>query len=112
VQERLKICKSGVPTLAGSKCSSLNQANSSTGQTVRYLMLKIAKMKKDKPLVLKQTNVELINNGKYFILTRLKRQRPRDSMKSLASTSTDHSTLYQSFHSTELLKCMVIPKLP
>jgi hypothetical protein len=54
----------------------------------------------------------LTRDGELSMLTKLKRPRPRDSMKNLASTSTDHSILYQSFHSTELLRCTVIPKLP
>jgi hypothetical protein len=46
-------------------------------------------------------------NGKFFTLIKLERLRPKDSMKNSDSTSIDHSTLYLSFHSIELLKVQV-----
>jgi hypothetical protein len=68
-----------------------------------------AKTKKDNKLVFGVTIEELINNGQFCISIRLPRLKLRDSMKSLVFTSIDHSTLYQSFHSTELLRCTETP---
>jgi hypothetical protein len=53
--------------------------------------------------------MELIKDGVFSILIRRTRLRPRDSMKNLVSTSTDHSTLFLSFHSIELQRCKVVP---
>jgi hypothetical protein len=50
---------------------------------------------------------EQTRNGKFFILTKLKRLQQRVLMTNLDSTSTDLSTLFQSFHLTELLRCSV-----
>jgi hypothetical protein len=51
VQVRLRICRSGVPTLDGSNYSSLKETDSSTGLTRRFLMSEIAKTKRVKLLV-------------------------------------------------------------
>jgi hypothetical protein len=53
--------------------------------------------------------VEPTKDGKFSISTRRERLRQRDSMKNLDSTSIDHSISFQSFHSTELLRCLVEP---
>jgi hypothetical protein len=50
---------------------------------------------------------EQTRNGKFFILTKLKRLQQKVLMKNLDSTSTDLSTLFHNFHLTELLKCSV-----
>jgi hypothetical protein len=71
-------CKSGAPTPAGSRYSSIKMVNSSIGQTTKYLMSQDPKMKKDKLLVLLETLENQIRNGKFFILTKLKRPRLRD----------------------------------
>jgi len=55
-------------------------------------MLKEGKTKKDMLLEFGQITEVNINNGKFFILTKQQRLRPRDSMKNSVSTSTDHST--------------------
>jgi hypothetical protein len=47
------------------------------------------------------------SSGKLFILIRLMVHKPKDLIKTLASTSTDHSTLFQNFLSTELLNATV-----
>jgi hypothetical protein len=46
---------------------------------------------------------EPIRDGRYSILTRRQRLKPRGSMKNSASISTDHSTLDQDFQCRELL---------
>jgi hypothetical protein len=50
VLERLETCKSGVPTQAGSRSSSMKENTLSTSETERYLMLLEEKMLKDKLL--------------------------------------------------------------
>jgi hypothetical protein len=53
-----------------------------------------------------------IKDGEFFILTRRQLLKLRDSMKNLDSISTDHSTLSQNFHSTELLSVLEHTTLP
>ena len=102
-------CKSGAPTQDGSKYSDMITNNSSTGQTTRYLMSRVQRMKKEPQLEFMETMERITKNGKFFMLTRLLRLRPRDSMRNSDSTLTDHSTSSQSFHSTESLRCLVVP---
>jgi hypothetical protein len=71
-------------------------------------MFQELRMLKDNQLLLMLRPMDLTKNGRLFILTRKERLRLRDSMKNLDSTSIDHSTLSQSFHSTELLRCTVM----
>jgi hypothetical protein len=52
-----------------------------------------------------------IKDGEFFILTRRQLLKLRDSMKNLDSISTDHSTLSQNFHSTELLSVLELTTL-
>lgn len=54
----------------------------------------------------------LIKDGLFFILTKKLLPKLRDSMKNLVSKSTDHSTLFQNFHSTELLSVLEQITLP
>ena len=96
-------CKSGAPTQDGSKYSSMKRANSSTGLTAKFLMSHHPKMKKDKLLVLQVIPVRTTRNGEFFILTKLLRLKQRDSMKSSASTSIDHSTSDPDCQCKELL---------
>jgi hypothetical protein len=51
----------------------------------------------------------LTRNGEFFISTKLQRLRLRDLTKNSVSILTDHSTWYLSFHSIELLRCLVEP---
>jgi hypothetical protein len=94
-------CKSGPPIHNGSKFSSTRKINSLTGPTTRSLRLKELRMKKDKPLVYGVTMEDPIKNGPLFILTKLRALKLRDLTKISASMSTDHSTSFQSYHSTE-----------
>jgi hypothetical protein len=68
-------------------------------------MLEEAKTKKEIQFKYSRTTDPLHKNGKFFILTRRQRLRQRVLMRNSDSTSTDHSTLSQSFHSTESLRC-------
>jgi hypothetical protein len=43
----------------------------------------------------------------YSILTKIRDLKRRDSTRTSVSMSTDHSTLSQNFHSTELLSATV-----
>jgi hypothetical protein len=100
-QETHKTCRSGAQIQDGGKCSSLRRTNSSTGRAARSLMSKEAKTKKDKQLVFLETMEEKDSNGKLFILTRLMVHKPKELIKTLASTLTDHSTSSLNFHSVE-----------
>jgi hypothetical protein len=74
----LTTCKSGAPTLDGSRSSSMRMVNSSIGPTRRYLMSLDLKMRKVKQLESLETTEDQTRNGKFFILTRLKRLLLRD----------------------------------
>jgi hypothetical protein len=71
VPEEPTTCKSGARTQVGSKYSNTRTTNSSIGRAARYLMLKVAKMKKDIQLEFGVTTEVNINNGKLSILTKL-----------------------------------------
>jgi hypothetical protein len=94
-------CKSGAPTLDGSKFSSTRTANSLTGRAAKSLMLKEAKTRKAKQLEFGVTIEADINNGKLSILMKLKDHRLRDLIKNGDSMLIDHSILFLNFHSTE-----------
>jgi hypothetical protein len=101
-------CKSGAPTLDGSRSLSIKENISATFvRPTSVSMFLETKTKKVKLLKLTKDIMEPTKDGKYFILTKRQRLRPRDSMKNSDSTSTDHSTLSLSFHSIELLKALV-----
>jgi hypothetical protein len=70
-------------------------------------MLKEAKIKKVKQLVFMVTMEEEDKNGMLSILTKLRDHKPRVSTRTSVSMSTDHSTLSQNSHSTELLSATV-----
>jgi len=101
------ICKSGLPTQDGSKYSDTRTTNSSTGNQTRSSMLEEEKIKKANKLVFGVTTEADINNGTLFILTKQRDHKPRELARNSVSTSTDHSTLCPSFHSTELLSATV-----
>jgi hypothetical protein len=88
-------CKSGAPTLDGSKSSSTRIANSSTGRTVRSLMLQEVKMKKVKQLEFMVIIEARTNNGKLSTLIKQTRLLLRELTMTSVSISTDHSTLDQ-----------------
>jgi len=64
-------------------------------------------MLRDKLSEYSKTATVSTKDGESFILTKLKKLKPRDSTKSLASTSTDHSISDQDCHSKELLSATV-----
>jgi len=75
----------------------------SIGKMEESLMYLDPRILKDRKLVLTRETMVRTKDGRLFILTQL-RQKPRDSMRNSVSTSTDHSTLSLSFHSTESLR--------
>jgi len=64
-------------------------------------------MKKDKQSVYMETIMVNIKDGELSILIKLVQFNPRDSTRTSASISTDHSTSSQNSHSTELLNATV-----
>jgi hypothetical protein len=76
-QEELATCKSGLPTLDGSKFSDMRIINSSTGRVRKSLMLNQERMKKAKLLEYLVTTEVEDNNGMLFILTKPRDHKPR-----------------------------------
>jgi hypothetical protein len=66
-------------------------------------------MKKDKLLESGVTMVESIKDGELSILIKLKRPPLKVLTRNSDGTLTDHSTLSHNFHSTESLRCSVVP---
>jgi hypothetical protein len=70
------------------------------------LMYSKVKMLKDRISRFMEDTMEPIKDGRYSILTRRQRLKPRDSMKNLDSISIDHSTLDQDSQCRESLSAM------
>jgi hypothetical protein len=85
----------------------MRTTNSSTGRVAKFSMSRELRMKKDTQLEFGETTEESTNNGQYSILTKTRDLKRRDSTRTSVSMSTDHSTLSQNFHSTELLSATV-----
>jgi hypothetical protein len=64
-------------------------------------MLEEEEMKKETQFKYGVTMVPKPKNGKLSILTKQRVHKLRDLTKTSVSMLTDHSTLFQSFHSTE-----------
>jgi hypothetical protein len=107
VLEEQTTCKSGALIQDGSKFSSTRTANLSTGRAKRFLMLEEQRMKKEDKLESGVTTEVHINNGQLSILIKQRAHKPRESTRTLASMSTDHSILFQNSHSIELLSATV-----
>ena len=107
MQEGPMTCKSGLPTQDGSRYSSTRTTNSSTGNPAKSLTSREVRMRKAMLLVFGVTMEASINNGMLFISIKQMDHKPRDLTRTLASMSTDHSTLSLNFHSTELLSATV-----
>jgi len=106
-------CKSGALTLDGSRFSNIKKIISVTSKKkIDALRLVETKISKDKQFLLVIDKMVPIKDGKFFILTRRQPLKLRDSMKNLDSISTDHSTLFQNSHSTELLSVLEPTTLP
>jgi len=107
-QEELRICKSGAPTHNGSKssCTQVNISATSNNLTVAsmYSKERTKKCKRSKFMV---DIMVLTRDGRFYMLTKEQRMQQRDSTKSMASTSTDHSISDQDCHSKELLSATV-----
>jgi hypothetical protein len=97
VLEEPTICKSGAPTLDGSRSSSIQMKILSTGKMAEYLMLLEERTLKDKQLLPGKDTMEPTRDGRLSILTKLSQFQRKDSMQNLDSTSTDHSTLSLDF---------------
>jgi hypothetical protein len=71
--------------------------------TIKFLIQPL-KIKRVKQLDYGREMVESIKDGVLDMLTKHQRLRLRDSTKNSDSSSTDHSTLFLNYHSTELLR--------
>jgi hypothetical protein len=78
----------------------ITSATSKTRNALMLLEAKTRKVKQSKSMVEQTTPTK---DGRSSIKTKLKRFQPRDSTRSSDSRSTDHSTLFQIWESTELL---------
>jgi hypothetical protein len=105
-------CKSGALTLDGSKSSNMKTTSSSTSPKILYLMCPKPRILKDKLFKYMEITVERTKSGMFYILTRLIKLKPKDSMKNSVSISIDLSIWSHSFHSTELLSALVLTTLP
>jgi hypothetical protein len=72
-------------------------------------MSKEVKMKKDTRSKCGTTMEAKLSNGKLSMLTKLRRNKPRDWLKTSDSMPTDHSTSDQECHSRELWQCTAMP---
>jgi hypothetical protein len=70
-------------------------------------MLEVVKTRKEIQFKYGVTTEARHKNGKLCMLTRLKKKLLRVEMRSMDSTSTDHSTLDQDCHSRESLSVTV-----
>jgi hypothetical protein len=75
--EEILTCKSGALTQDGGKYSDSRRTSSSTGRATRYLMLKVAMIVKVPQFKFSATTEAEHNNGKFFMLTKLRRIEPR-----------------------------------
>jgi len=107
VQESLKDSKSGALTETGGKSSLTRMSTSSIGKTRNALMLVETKMRKEHQSLYTRDTMVTTKDGQLSILMKPRRSQPRDSAKISDSTSTDHSTWSQDFHSTELQNLLV-----
>jgi hypothetical protein len=92
VQEELTKCKSGAPTLDGSRSSGTEETTSSISRTRRFLISIKEKTLKDKKLLSGTDITELTRDGQLSMLIRLERSKPRVTTEDSDSTSADHST--------------------
>jgi hypothetical protein len=71
-------CKSGAPTLDGSKFSNTRRTNSSIGRVERDLTLKAARILKVTQLEFGVTITAKPNNGKLSILIKIKESKRKE----------------------------------
>jgi hypothetical protein len=106
-----RTCKSGAPTLDGSKFSNSKVNSLSILLTIRSLMLHPPRIKKVKPLLstveTETTSKMLTKDGRLSTLINPKRIELKDSTRNSDSTSTDHSTSDQECQCKELLNATV-----
>lgn len=87
-----KTCKSGRPTVTGSNNSDSSEWTSWALRATRYLMYKLTEMLKDKTFSLGPDMMDWIRDGRFCILTRRRKNQPRELIKTLDSIEIDHST--------------------
>jgi hypothetical protein len=98
VLEELTTCKSGAPTLDGSRSSNIETHISATFKTkIDVLMSVEAKMKKADQLSSGRSTEELTKDGRLYIKMKLKRFKKKDFMKTSDGTLTDHSISFLDF---------------
>jgi hypothetical protein len=105
-------CKSGALTLDGGNFSSTLVPRLEpllTSKTLTEFLTLTRRTLKANQLEYSTIMEESTKDGASFMLIRDQRLRPRDLMRNSVSTSTDHSTWFLNFHSTELLRCLVEP---
>jgi hypothetical protein len=68
-------------------------------------------MKKEEKLSLGIDTTGPTRDGRFSMLTKPNQYQRKDSVKILASTSTDHSTLFPDFQCTELLRLLELAML-
>ena len=69
----------------------MTELTSLTSLTEKLLMFQVERMLKVKLLLSGRNIMEPTRNGRYSILTKKVRKKPRDSIKTLDSTEIDHS---------------------
>jgi hypothetical protein len=100
-------CKSGPPTLDGSKSSDTLERTSPTFKTERFLISIKEKTKKDKKLLFGTDITELIKDGESSMLISQRKSLLKDSTPDSVSTSTDNSISDQECQCKELLNALV-----
>ena len=70
-------------------------------------MFQVERIMKDNQLLSTRNTEEPTNNGRLSILTLIRDHKRKDLSKTSDLLPINHSTLYQDFHSTELLNAKV-----
>jgi len=83
--EKPTTCKSGVPTLNGSRSSTIRMNTSSISETRRHLMYTEERMKKEERSLPGKSTMERTRGGKLSILIRPRSKRLQANLKSLVS---------------------------
>jgi hypothetical protein len=94
-QEKPTTCKSGAPTLIGGNSSNMRMDTSSTGPTVKLLMLN--QIQKVNQLLLPTQETLYLKHGRSYISIKLMLLQIRVSTKTSDSMLIDHSILSQDF---------------
>jgi hypothetical protein len=107
VQVKPRTCKFGAPIQVGGKSLySVENTSAIFKKPIDALMSSKVRTRKDKLFRFIIDTMVPTKDGRFSILTRRQRLKPRDSMKNLDSISIDHSTLDQDSQCRELLSAM------